>query len=169
MAPFVWTLLNGLENVSMDVSVRVSGQSHRYRGAATFALGSNFVEAHCLPKGLASNSSRPIASIMSASAVHEKSSDPSCPKMATPSDWSPHLMDSKPWLPPRCTCSKPRHREHPRVWKVECAVMLSAACSSRSVVGLGQRHTCRHSLSASNGTAAKLYMKSSQTYHLEVR
>ena len=35
-------------------------------------------------------------------------------------------------------------------------------------VCLRPRHTCKHSLSSSNGTASKLYMKSSHAYHVEV-
>lgn len=46
--------------------------------------------------------------------------------------------------------------------------MLTTACTFLPSVGLNRRHTCRHTLSSSNGTAAKLHMKSSHSYHVEV-
>ncbi|CAK0786154.1 hypothetical protein CVIRNUC_009367 [Coccomyxa viridis] len=46
--------------------------------------------------------------------------------------------------------------------------MMSTLSAFLPSVGLRPRHTCKHSLSSSNGTASKLYMKSSHAYHVEV-
>ena len=46
--------------------------------------------------------------------------------------------------------------------------MMSTLSAYLPSLGLRPRHTCKHSLSSSNGTAGKLYMKSSHAYHVEV-